>query len=368
MKSSHTYKPDTQIMKEQLSTKVVWLETEDFEQACVISETNFNKTEEISQWQIYLNALAQIGFQRYLKERNPNITINQDNPSKAFDNICYLIINGFSFCLIILDNLVEQFVSIPTQLITSSQKTAQFYVLLEVLEEEQQLNIHGFLRYDELFKYSQKPDLKSLSEDSYQVPLSLFDTELNNLLLYARFLSPSAIKLPVAVTSNTVTEALTEVKNKVDKVLVDLSKWWTGIFEEGWQSTEFIWNAIPNNLAWGYVRSRNESNSFLISRTKLFDLGLLLQNKPFALTVNLKPENEEQGVLVQILPHQEQYLPSGLKLKVTLNTNTPESISQEVVARKADNAIQLEFSEAAGKQFQVEVSYQDAVITEAFVL
>jgi hypothetical protein len=226
------------------------------------------------------------------------------------------------------------------------------------------------LRYDELFNYSQIPDFKSLSEDSYNFPLSLFDTELNNLLLYTRFLGASAIKLPVAVTSNnTVIETVIQVKTQVNKVLVNLGKWWDGIFEEGWQSTASIGSIIPNNLAWGYVRSRKESNNFPISQTKLFDFGLLLQNKFLALIVSLKKEeNEEQGVLVQVLPHEAEHLPSGLKLKVTLNPNTPDSISQEITARQVDNAIQLEFSEAPNKQFKVEVSYQDAVVTEEFML
>ena len=57
-----------------------------------------------------------------------------------------------------------------------------------------------------------------------------------------------------------------------------------------------------------------------------------------------------------------------MKLKVTLNRNTSDSESQEVTARKADNVIQLEFSEAPGKQFQVEVSFKNAVITEEFLL
>lgn len=53
---------------------------------------------------------------------------------------------------------------------------------------------------------------------------------------------------------------------------------------------------------------------------------------------------------------------------VTLNPNTSDSISQEVTTNKADNIIQLEFSEAPGKQFKVEVTIQDVVFTEEFVL
>lgn len=57
-----------------------------------------------------------------------------------------------------------------------------------------------------------------------------------------------------------------------------------------------------------------------------------------------------------------------MNLKITLNPNTPDSISQEVSARQTDNAIQLEFSEVLDKEFQVEISYKGAVFTEEFIL
>ena len=79
-------------------------------------------------------------------------------------------------------------------------------------------------------------------------------------------------------------------------------------------------------------------------------------------------ENQEIGVLAQIRPQNEYCLPQGLKLKVTLNHNTDQAESEEAIARECDQIIQLAFSEAAGKQFKVEAIYQDAVVTEEFVL
>ena len=153
------------------------------------------------------------------------------------------------------------------------------------------------------------------------------------------------------------------------KAIINLSQWWCGVSEEGWQSTENIWNTLSNNYAWGYVRSRNQSNSHPISRTKVFDFGLLLNGQSLALVVNLKRRaNNEIDVLAQVIPCNEEYLPLGLKLKVTLNFDTSESESQEVTARKADNAIQLEFSEGSGKKFKIEVIFMDAVVTEEFLL
>lgn len=351
MKNSDNYNYNILFLEEKFLPRVVWLEAEDFEEAREKSEKCFNEIKGINQWQIYLNTLAQLGFQRYLKQRNPKLTINQDNRNQVFDNICYLTIDKFSFCLIILDDLADEDVPIPTNLITSSQKAAHFYVLLEICEEQEQLNIHGFFRHDQLSKHLQQ-ELEYLSLDSYELSLPLFDKELNNLLLYTRFLSPSAIIKPESPKQN---------------VLVNIRGWLKGVFEETWQATELIFNGSLNNFAWGNVRSSQELNAFPLSRTKLVDFGILLQDQPIALIVSVKEENEEIGVIVKIKPLQEEFLPSDLKLKVTLNPNT-ESESQEAFAKTFDEVIQIEFSSAPGKQFQVEVSYQDTIITEAFVL
>jgi hypothetical protein len=353
------------LLGRNLSSKALWLELEEFESARVMSEKSFRLSKS-SQWKTYLNSLALLGFTKYVQERIPKLKIKSEQNTNTIDNVCYLSIGKFRACLIIYDNLIDDFILIAPKLLTSAKTSAHFYVLLEVSEEEEQLNIHGFLRHDELFKYCQTAHLQYQPDESYQVPVSLFDSELNNLLLYTRFLSPSAIKLPRATTNN---NTLTQTKTIVNKALVNLSKWWDGVFEKDWQTTDSIGNNNLKKLTWGYVRSKKPSSRFSISRTKLFDFGILLQNQTLALVIHLqKQKNTEQDVLVQVLPNEAEYLPFGLKLKVTLNPDTPESVSEEVTAEKAENAIQLEFSEKSGLQFKVELSFQDAVIVEEFIL
>jgi hypothetical protein len=361
----------------KLSPEVIYLETEHFESAKEISDQNLN---EAHQWKIYLNALALLGFEQWLRERVPDIKINRDNCSifqpdstNANNDVCYLKLGEFHLCLITVDNLIDEFVTVPEEAITSPKRAAHFYILLEVLEEEEQLSLHGFLRYDQLVKYCQSINLEAKSNNCYQLPLSSFDPEVNNLLLYSRFLSPTAISLPSVVeVNNTEIQNLTPATSIATKTLVNLTNWWRKVFEEGWQSTKNICQTVDSNYAWGYVRSQSLADDS--SGAKKLDFGLLLNGQTVALVVNLKRlKNNEVDVLVQVTPcyeeyRNEEYLPSGLNLKVTLNPNTSESESQEVTARKADNLIQLEFSEISGKQFQVEVSFKNAVITEDFLL
>ena len=355
----------------KLSPKIVWLEPETLDEARFMSSQTRS---EANQWLTYLKTLALHGFEKWLRERRPGTIINKETRDSTFENICFLCIGEYRLCLIVIDNLADNFVSIPAQLITSNHNAAHFYVLIEVLEEEEQLNIHGFLRYDLLSKYFQLENISVQPDGNYQLNLSLFDTELNNLLQYISFLEPSAIKLPVVKDKKNhliekISENINETKTKLSRTLINLYKWCDGVIEEGWNSTKSVWDTIPNNLAWGSVRSRKELKNFPISQTKLFDFGILLQNKCLALTVNLKDEeNQEKGVLVQVLPYEEKLLPPDLKLKVTLNPDTSEQVSQEVRTREADNAIQLQFSEKTGNQFQVEVSYQGAVLVEEFII
>lgn len=368
---------DSQYRRRKLSPEVIYLEPEHFDSAKEISDQNLN---EAHQWKIYLNALALLGFEEWLRERVPDIKINRDNCSifqpnstNVNDDVCHLSLGEFNLCLITVDNLIDDFVTVPAEAITSPQKAAHFYILLELLEEEEQLSLHGFLRYDQLVKYCKSINLEAKSDNCYQLPLSWFDPEVNNLLLYSRFLSPTAISLPSVVeVNNAEIQNLSPVTSIATKALVNLTNWWREVFEEGWLSTKNIWKTVDSNYSWGYVRSQSLADHS--SGAKKLDFGLLLNGQTVALVVNLKRlENNEVDVLVQVTPcyeehRNEEYLPSGLNLKVTLNPNTSESESQEVTARKADNVIQLEFSEISGKQFQVEVSFKNAVITEDFLL
>lgn len=357
---------DSQHLRKQLSPKSIWLEPEHFEEAQKISSCNLD---EARQWKVYLNALALLGFEQWVRETTPDINIERVNCLSQYGNnslsakLRILRLGDFQVCLITVDSVIDNYVTVPAELITSPELAAHFYVLLEVLEEEENLNLYGFIRHDQIVEYCQSRNFRSQDNAAEILLLNWFDHELNNLLLSLRFLAPSAIPLPSGLTNDYIE------KEEASKMLVKLSDWLKGVFTEGWQSTEVIWHTLPINLDLGFARSVNKSNKYEISGTKLFDFGILLNGESFALIVNQKTEvNNDQDILVQVLPSNQQYLPLGLQLKVTLNPHTPECESQAVIARNADNAIQLEFVESPGKKFQVEVSFNDALVIEEFIL
>ncbi|MHC5830131.1 MAG: DUF1822 family protein, partial [Nostoc sp.] len=110
----------------------------------------------------------------------------------------YLCVGEFKICVIATENLLDEVVNISQYVIEQQQAMADFYVLFEMLEEQEQAIFRGFLDYNQLMNYLQRFDLQLSADGYYQLPFSLFDLEPNHLLFYCRFLQPSAISLPVA--------------------------------------------------------------------------------------------------------------------------------------------------------------------------
>ncbi|NET69783.1 MAG: DUF1822 family protein [Sphaerospermopsis sp. SIO1G2] len=160
---------------------------------------------------------------------------------------------------------------------------------------------------------------------------------------------------------HSIDEFIDEILLPKRDILVNLSAWFEGIFDEVWLPIEALLN--PSELAW--KSSRGLSREDKIKRAKKLDLGLLVNGQQVALVVSIwTEENKEKGVLVQVQAMGEpKILPPGLKLTVTL-----ESDEAEVIAREADNLIQLEFSENPGKQFTVQVFLENESVQEQFVV
>ena len=341
-----------------LLPEVIWLEPEYFEQA---SEISNKVTGEAHQWQTYLNALALFGFEEWLSERIPEQIVNRDlNVTEA---TYHLQVGEFKLCLIATDNLINEVVNVPIA-IDLPKFAAHFYVLLEVLEEQEQVIVRGFLRYDQLLNYQSRSNLQ-LPSSCYQLPLSLFDTEPNHLLFYYRYLESTAIPLPIASAEHPAMPSQ-KAKEKLPEYLKQtrskLSQWLQGVFDEGWQAIDALINPEAN-LA---LSTRNTESG--AKGGKLINLGMQLGSQTVALLLNVTPETEEKlGVSIQLYPTGEQrYLPPNLKL--ILLSKAGKTL-QSVESRSQDNYIQLKFFKGEpGKRFSVEVSLNDVNIKEDFEL
>jgi hypothetical protein len=177
------------------------------------------------QWQTYLNALALAGVEQWLQKRTPELVLKskwlagrEDNfslnkprqqlvmkkPTDATfsESICQIQVNEFKLYLIATDSLYDTQISLSKTAIESSEFIPQFYVLVEILEELEQIHIRGYLQRDwlchrlkddGLIHQQQSISLQLESDSAYFLPLEWFEQDSDKLLLALRCLEPTAI-------------------------------------------------------------------------------------------------------------------------------------------------------------------------------
>lgn len=334
-----------------LPLETIWLEPEQIERA---KATIDRSTSEARQWQSYLNELALLGFEQWLSDRLPEKSIERS--PKPIDSVCYLEVNGFTFCSIAVEQVLDETVQIPQAAVDRPELAAHFYAVQEVSEEQELVTVRGFLRFDELSDYLDRRN-DCLRDGVYELPLNLLDDEPNHLLFYCRFLQPAEIALPSEATAATesVSSALTDTATK-------LTQWLENAFDESWQTLDRLINPEA------YLALSTRSFESGARRGKLIDLGVQLGQQAVALLVNVTSEAEGKlGVLVQLHPTGEsRYLLPDIKL--SLRSPAGKTL-QEVTSRSQDNYIQLKpFKGQPGKRFSVAIALGSKTVEENFEL
>lgn len=297
-----------------LQPEAIWLEPEHFELAVEISDRVAGETH---QWQTYLNTLGLCGFEQWIGDRSLNVQCDRDNCSifepkyaNAIEAVCHLKLGEFNLCLIVTESLLDETVVIPRAAIDLPEFAAHFYVIIEILEEEEQAIVRGFVRGDRLNDYRESVHLQPQGDWTYHFPLSLFDLEPDRLLFYARFSDASAIALPVATPAMTGSispnalegllsglqspearlwqilnwdrgsvvltrpdlldvyhDRLQQLQERetpsaiaaVTQSLVNLNEWLHGVFETGWETVETLLTPLEPSAVRGR-RSQQTAN------------------------------------------------------------------------------------------------------------
>jgi hypothetical protein len=270
------------------------------------------------QWQTYLRMLALKGFEAWLQQRSPELDCQ---------TMTHLL---------------------PRSILETT--APDFYVLVEVLEEQGRVEICGALSQVQL----QRQDWEALEQDSEEVflPLSWFELEPNQLLLYLRCLEPMAATQPQPVPSP----------------VVNLSQWLEGQFDQLWNDIESLF-APPLVLQW-----RNRDHA-ACERVRIVDwesnsepksLAFRLAPESVAVVVSIALESKTQReIAVQIRPTKNRaYLPNDLAVR--LLDGTRQELSQAKATQS--NSIQFELSGQPGEQFYLELSLGDRHWMEAFMI
>ncbi|MGB3637297.1 MAG: DUF1822 family protein [Rivularia sp. (in: cyanobacteria)] len=209
---------------EQLPPEAIPLSQSEIELAIEISG---QIKDESKQWQTYLNSLSLSAFETWLESRSSSLNINRDECTVLQPGLANLIptvanlkVGEYKICLITTGSFIDEQVDISRVVVDLPEYIPHFYVLVEVLEEEEKAVIQGFLSYKELSARQQEVNLKPDSDWIYEIPLNWFCNEPDRLLLYLNCLEPSAISLPAIPTNRA--ENLELVKEELIQILPEL--------------------------------------------------------------------------------------------------------------------------------------------------
>lgn len=168
-------------------------------------------------------------------------------------------------------------------------------------------------------------------------------------------------------------DRLAQLKTSPVDALVNLSQWFVGQVEAGWQTVESLLSSLDTRPAYAFrspvstPEAMQEQSESVTRRAKLIDLGIKIDNQPVMLIVEIAPAaNQKTSVRLQLhATGNQMYLPAGVHLKVLDNAG---AVFLEAQARSADNYVQLQFRGDLQEEFSVQVSLSDMSITENFVI
>ena len=238
---------------EPLAIDAISIESEQVERAVELSkQVHLEK-----QWQTYLNALALFGFESWLQERIPELLIDKANCSimhpqyaNVIDGVFNLEVGQFKVCLLTNGVMLDEFITIPRAVVDLPEYITHFYIVVNVDEEQQEATINSFLSYDKLQEYKQENNLTADSDWTYELPLTWFAPETDNLLLYLRCLEANVITLPTMPTDRVV--ALDNIARELEAKIPQLRSTETALHQIlTWeQAIPLLTN--PNLLHWLY--------------------------------------------------------------------------------------------------------------------
>ncbi len=153
-------------------------------------------------WQCYLALLALEGFTAWLADQTIAIPLNRDR-ARFIQPTCFdapaaitdVGLNQLQVCLIAVGADAEE-IECPTSVIDDPAQIAHLYIAIAVDDEQGQVEVQCFVRYDQLMQYHQRSSLRPTEDDTYLFPRAIFDADLHHLLLFAIGLQPTAIARP----------------------------------------------------------------------------------------------------------------------------------------------------------------------------
>lgn len=180
------------------------------------------------------------------------------------------------------------------------------------------------------------------------LPQEILIYSISEFLAEARSLQIEQLERQLALSSVDVTK----------KQATNLSQWFQGIIEDGWERVEDILDLQQRQLGYNF-----RDNAY-IERVKLLNLKAV--KEPIILLVRIKPEREEEiDIQMELYPNSTQsYLPENLQIMVL----DEDEVVIQTEARSMEPSIGLRIAGEFGQRFSIQVALGEIRITEAFVI
>jgi len=225
-------------------------------------ELSRNLADSSRQWQTYLNALALFGFETWLTRRDSSLLINsahcsvkQPHYASFIDGVFNLEVGEFKVCLLTNGVLVDEVITIDRAVLDLPEYAAHFYVLLDVVEEQEEVKIDRFITYNKLIQHQENANLTADADWTYELPSAWFNSKTDDLLLYLRCLEPTAINLP------SLSSVDTDIQSSLESSLSQLKSAESLHEVLTWEQAAKIFRN-PNLLTWLYeLKTTNTSTA-----------------------------------------------------------------------------------------------------------
>ncbi|NEQ77537.1 MAG: DUF1822 family protein [Okeania sp. SIO2C9] len=277
--------------------------------------------------QVYLNTLAVVAVQSYLKFLDIQTAIHQGDcwhpGSRAIFNVADLVLPniGKVECRPVFSGEKELF--LPPEVIDNRIG----YIAVQFEEDLNQVQILGFV--------------SARNIDGFQDSIPLAQIESLDALI-----------------------------DEIDwcQKWVNLRRWFEGFFPAEWQSLQSLSTSPTRSLRVSNDSiSQSPTDDVTISCGKIINWGSGINEQATELAVKLTDKFEEEiDICVRLSSTNKiPYLPPGLRVQILDESGNS---CMEAEAREADDWIQLEFGCKPQEQFTVEMILNEQIIRENFVV
>ena len=359
-----------------------------------------------SRWCAYINQICLHAFLNWISTEDcPEASVWYSSPDVPafweFVNGTAILLDGRRVVLIPSEAIDDSQLEVPQEWVDIPSWAADYYLAAQVKPDGEWVRIWGYTTHTELKSLGQYDPV----DRTYCLDERHVTKDLNAFWMTYQFCREEEIKAAIAPLPELSTKQAENVLQRLgdssmsfsrlavpfttwgslldhehwrqrlyqkrqhpqsSPVVVNLSRWLEGVYDNAWETIEAFFEPNPSSLAFNF-RSTSGLNAASIKRAKLIDLAMELDSHKVVLLVALLPEaNQQVGIRVQLHPARVEYLPANIKLVLL---STEGDIIQEVQTRVQDNYVQLKrFDGEVGESFSIQVALNDYQITENFVI